>query len=902
MGWLPCIVRVGGLTASAIEPFHSQLVEQVLDLESHEAELGRARAHSVDVLHEAVPAAAPDVRRLLLRWRRACFNGREIGSSWTPPQEAELPSEVREAMERVVLLEIAAKEKTRDFSRAFDEQRQDERAELAQRAVDPSMARGIGLASPSTAANIDRLRVCPPNQFGRKELKLEQSLLRFISRAALKLSPFSTLTPVGLGVLEERAPSDLNLPIWFPGPFQQHSLLRLKRYLFHQMIEVLFTAPGLQQRLILVLNNSIEEISPGRFRFFRRGYRGPDPETRGTRLNQPAILRMDLNSATVEHMRSRFGDKRFCYAEALATLGSFFDSPERATSMLSSLLSVGFLEPVVPWCNTDVRAETQFLHFLRSSACSDEFAKLIQQLARIIDLEDEFAEAVAPERIGGEISRLLSESWKQVISYAGLASDAKLVQAPKGDLYEDVFIQSVASPNGEIVTLPRTVLEKALEDVEPLLALGNFYDRKVDFLMTCSAFIKKNWPGRRRVGLMDAFAEAQALYREYLKSEADIRQTGNWTATFDPWELESLKDVKRLRSSLAERLERTLAPAKDGLRILPEAIDQLVSEIPPSYALLVGGCLFLQPALANGDLWVLNRLHEGTGRYSSRYTAVMGETLRQRLAFHFEKSSRLQIAGQRAELIDLLCAQGDTLNVHALQTPRVLEFPGENSGAPPERRLTLRDLSIELSEDHSLRLVDSAGNWLLPVHLGGTRLHAMPILVKFLSLFGPGELRPVIPMPQFVATDGALVRDRVSIGRVVVLRRRWKLSMGELVRKQESASDDQFFRALNRWRINCGLPERLFILEKRPTLGDDTYKPQYIDFTSPSFAAVFRTLLKITPEPIIAEEMLPEPGDFPKDAFGQPRALELQLEAVTFGQRESRMAKGYELSAFTNVV
>src|SRR5690349_10465943 len=121
--WLPCIVRVAGLPASAVEPFHSHLIARVLDLDDSEVQLESARAHAVGVLHEAVPSATPEMRRLLLHWKRACFNRREIGNTWTPSQEATLPRGVCAAMKRVALLEVAFEEKSRELSRAFEEQR-----------------------------------------------------------------------------------------------------------------------------------------------------------------------------------------------------------------------------------------------------------------------------------------------------------------------------------------------------------------------------------------------------------------------------------------------------------------------------------------------------------------------------------------------------------------------------------------------------------------------------------------------------------------------------------------------------------------------------------------------------------------------------------------------------------
>ena len=143
---------------------------------------------------------------------------------------------------------------------------------------------------------------------------MEQSVLRFVSRAALKLSPFSTLTPVALARVEERgAPSDGPAFQFVTGRWRQRSLLRLKRYLFHQCAEVLFSRREVRERLELALNTSLERIGPDRFRFFRRGYRGPDSATRGTKLHPPSMVKAPLDSKLMEHLDRAFSGRRLAY-------------------------------------------------------------------------------------------------------------------------------------------------------------------------------------------------------------------------------------------------------------------------------------------------------------------------------------------------------------------------------------------------------------------------------------------------------------------------------------------------------------------------------------------------------------------------------------------------------------
>lgn len=886
--WTPCIVRIAGLDASIIDTFRGSLGERASTVAELEAALATARSKAVDLLFRLVPAAAPDERRMLLRWKRDCFNGREIGDSWCPRDAPWLEAETADVLREVGVKEKALNAARQALETEYKAQQEREREQLVRLAVDPSLLRGISLASPSTATNLHRASQLRSGALDRKGRRLELSLLRFASRAALKLSPFSTLTVIGVGRIENRENANASV-LWLIDSPHEHSLLRLKRYLFYQILEVLYTVPRFRSSLRLVLNNSLEPIGPERVRFYRRGFRGPDPETRGTRLHRPSMLRMDLEQRIAQALSKRCREEPVPFDDVVEALVPPTGSTEAADAMTKKLLRLGCLHVFPPWSNIDERAEIKMLEYLRSLPYDETLGQLILVWERLVALEGAFADSLDPVAVVEEIPDLVKRAWDRTVALADLDPGAKFVFSEKGDLYEDVVLENPSTTRGEVAIFPRRTLEGIMVDLDPLLVLGAFFDRRVDCLITLGALARREWPGARHVALLDLFSKARPLYQRYLSSEAEIASSREWTSTFDPLSLDTLCPVAVLRRELAEQLESCLGPSSNGVEIEPARLERLVSRVPAQYRPLIGGCLFIQPVSADGSLWVLNRLYEGTGRYSSRYTAVMGSEQRSRFADRLRAGCRFEIDGREAEIVDLLSSQGDTLNVHALQTERVLEFPGENSGASRDRILNLRDLSVELPEDSRipLRLVDPSGRWVLPTHLGGTKLRLMPIMVKFLGLFGPGELRPVIPLPRYHRRGDIETRERVSLGKVVVLRKRWRIWPNSLVEALRGQSGARAFEILCRWRLEKSLPDRLFVLERRPTpLQTELYKPQFIDFDSPSFVKVFLNVVKVTPEPLVAEEMLPMTEDFSTDSRGSRRALEIQLESIVLKDSE----------------
>ena len=595
----------------------------------------------------------------------------------------------------------------------------------------------------------------------------------------------------------------------------------------------------------------------------------------------------------------------------MVTTGDPENAQEDAIERLEHLLRVGCLETAVPWRISDVHLEEEFLEFVRSLPKDDDLEAIAARTERLLELERAFFEAPDPAAVVNEIPELLREIWSGVVSFAGLAPDARFVQAEKGDLYEDVFLLPENRERNAVATVSRTTVERIAANVEPFLELGSLYCRRCDFLLTLTAFCRREWPERQEIGLIELFSSVQPLWREYLRGEVKVRKGGDWMTTFNPLDLPRLEEVRRTREALWPRVEASLetrsAGTTGGAWLSRETLDTFCTEVPEAYRLLVGGCLFMQPADAEGELWVLNRVYEGTGRYGSRYTATMEPELRRRYADHFSQQSSFVIGGRPAQLLDLLCAQGDTLNVHAIQTPKVVEFPGEVSGAPQDRLVTLDELKVRLpqSEGDLPRVVDRSGQWLLPVHLGGTSLRFMPVLVKFLAMFGPGDLKPVIPMGAFQPEgDGDVaVRRRVTLDNVVLLRKRWRLELTDLLEELDEASDASYFLALNRWRLDRGIPDRVFVLEKRQSsLLSSLYKPQFLDFTSPSLVAVFRALSKVTPPPLVLEEMLPLPETFPKAADGKRWAVELQCDTLALGNRglqDSRQPRLQDRASFS---
>ncbi len=885
-GTAPVIARIAGLPASTMEPFASracrEAVEEIFRLDR---DLLLLRAALVDRLHAAIPNAPPAARRFLLDVKRDCFNGRDIrgrrtSADWRLVAEAAGP-----LAGRLVDVEEQAAGWEEDFESLYRRERDRQSRALCELVEEHAFRRALALTSPQLTRSRRRLVEMPPGAYGRKERKLEESLLRYASRAALKLSPFSTFTRLALGMVAPATDGPLRLGGL---PWAERSILRLKRYLLDQYCQALLRYPPFRDELPVVLNDTAEEAEPGQVRFLRAAFRGIDEERKGMRLFPPTMVRLRLSESWMERIRAALAGPPASLRTLVARLEE--SAPEataraEAEPQVSELLEIGFLRSLLPWPSNEVHLERVMLAHLQTLPRDPLLDRMIDGLERIVTLEEAYPEAAVPEQSVEEISHLLDEVWRTVAELGSLDEAAQYVRSDRVDVFEDVFLEPCregARPR-PVVQLSAKTAQQVLASVEPAARLSALHQNRYEFLASLGHFAAHTWPGRREVGILELLGAVQPLWRDYLQLKRAAWRERAIRQSFNPFGLPHLARFAELRERIWREAAGCLS-SRDGETVISRsALAELLAEVPEECAPAVGTCLFLQPADPEGRLWIVNGLFEGTGRYGSRFTSVMPDDVRDFYTAHLTACSRLE---DGVELLDLMCTQGDTLNLHFPQTPRVLEIPGEAVRISEVRKLRLRDLRVRFSPDPRAlpSLVDTGGRRYLPVHLGGTNLRYMPVVLKFLAALGPGDLHPVVPAPRARMAGDVQVVERLRIGRAVLRRRRWVFPARHLLVRLDQRSEAKAFAALNRWRLAQGIPDRVFMIEKVPhEYIAEFYKPQFVDFTSPLFLSVVRSVLGASTGTVSIDEMLPTPEAFPADSRGRRWASEVQLDSLVMG-------------------
>lgn len=878
----PLIVRVAGLPAESLAPLLSNDFEdRVTRLERLEAELDALRKALVELLFRAIHGADAENRRFLLEVKRDSFNGRTLRRHREAPEWPVIRALSGTLADRIVSLEETREAWAAEFAHAYQTCRDAQRFELAQLANQPQLRRGIALGSVVLVGNLSRLQRRPPAQWGRREKNVAEGFLRYVSRTTSKLSPFSSLTPVGLAATAEEPATN---GLFLDSAWQERSFVTIRRFLLDQHADLLLRYGPFRQQLPVVLNDTAELLDDGKTRYLRAAVWEYDPVKNELESVPPALVKVRLAGPIARWVQEHLSGSSPTYEVLLTQLtASFPDEPDEALrATVDKLLEIGFLRFVLPWKSGDLHLESTFLEALQARPACPALAPYCESLADLLAKLAAFGTTHQPVEVVETSQELICEMLRRLARAVAVDPEVSF-KGTQRYIHEDVFL---TRPEGqEVVRLARWRALELLQDISPLARISNLDNGRYDFLYSLQAFARQNFPGRSFIPVLDLFDAGQKLFKAYVQSEVAARAHPPLKApVFNPFELTVIAEAAEWRKRVASTMPEFLAERESELWLDGPALESLLDEVPGPYAAPRDFCAFVQPIDPGGDIWVLNSLFEGAGRMSSRYTPAMDSETRGRWTGHYTALSRVTTPRGSAELVDIYCPAGHTLNVHAPQTHRLLEIPGESSGVAPERRLRLRDLRVRVGDlSEWPRLVDAEGREIQPVHLGGLVFRHIPYLLKFLVTFGPGEFRYCIPRRPLERQHDADYTARHRCGSVVFRRRSWVVDSIQLSGLVAGRSEADTLYQLNRWRRERGIPRQVFVVEPLETVSARPQtKPQFVDFGSPIFLPILLSILDLKLQRLTLLEALPTSDNFPRAPGGDHRALEIQLDSFAF--------------------
>ncbi len=879
----PVIVRIAGLPVSDVLSFSTELCEKDLTLiDRLEVRLHEIKSQMVETLHEQVKNCSVLQRPVYVNLKRDCFNNRSVRKYLNGPSWEQMDQNIQALTKTAGDLEKELADARTAYAEHYKHECLRNEYHLLEVLKKQPLRNGIALSSASLEQQLSRLFEVRPEQYKKKERKLELGALRYVSRSALKLSPYATLTRVGLALVK----NDNKTPrlTFLPGTWNETSLVRIKRYILEQFTDALLLYEPFKNGLLVTLNPTIREIDSGKYQFLRPGqWREVPPGIIKYFLASEVTAR--LSGSLIDCVRDQLGQGNPCsYAQLKESIrlrlnGS--SSTPHVERNVAELIRIGYLNLRLPWYTNDASWEEKALEHFKPVRELDSLTSVFEQLNAV---EDSYLSTSNPTDCIERIDTLVNTGWDQIRGLTGLKNTVNMIMSRKKYVYQDVMItnRNGSALHEELLHIPVGVVNRLTADITPLMELSLLQWHGYDFLHTVSAMVLRHPKWNGCVGVPDLLAEIKPLWQEYTKYDLEWRR-GRAERPFNPLQLEEINALRELRRGIRKAFEQCTRVINDELWIDQEAIRILAGEIPPHYRPTHGPCMILQPEDRGLERWILNRVKEGTGRLGSRFVPLMSPPVREFYTSALERYGQDHRNGEKTALMDLMCINGDTLNVHPVQTPFVLELPGTRFDISDEKRVDFSDLWVRVPKDLKLPQIYSpkAGQRLIPVHLGGAGHDFLSSEIRFLSMFGPCEMDVLmLPLPSEFALGELTVQRRIVSGSIILKRRRWVVPSGSFPLFSEQSEHEQF-AAINRWRIAHNLPEHVFLELHIPSRNAQTHqKPQFIDFTSPLFVRVLQAEIPKTIDFFVLEEALPQPTSYAHGPDGSQWAIEFLLDTI----------------------
>ncbi|MEU7728054.1 lantibiotic dehydratase [Streptomyces sp. NPDC040724] len=887
------MLRVAGLPLAAVDALRAvdtrRWAEAVL---TAEAALSEGAARLGDVLHAAVGATdpAPDGpgalrRRALLRLRRQIHNGRL-------PARPDASTET--AVEAVAAVDEASAEQLAGWlhrRRLLDKLLAEgpqlltadlarNRAALRELVADDRLRLGLLLASPVLEGQLDGYARTEGVPTGRAR-KAERSVLSYVYRTACKTSPFSTFTAVATGRFTDAADAGSTAAaaggVRVADAWTSH--VRLNVVVLARLAELILADP-VRRRDLPLRPASGWGREEDRIRYVRRSVTAGDDAAAVTFDAVKDRLFFLRRSGTLDRLLGLFADRPELRYQELADwlAAEHTAAPADCEAYVRALLQLGMVR--VPCLDTEVHSGDPLRSFQQSLTSlerpwADRLAALLEAPAAALAA---YPTAGHAERAG--LLRVLRTGLHRVQEELG-APDAAL---PQTLLYEDV------SAGHELPCPPRDWA--ALRAVERILPA---FDLTLAQRITFEGFFTARYGAGGRcedlLGLVHDFHED--FFDQYLSFTARRKpfdEDGAYVPEVNWLGLPGIRALDAARRTFTGRM-RQAWEAYDGTDVvrldeadLSAVADELVA-VTPDFA---PRCHHLQLARDPADgspLTVLNRSYGGLSFPFSRFTHVHDGPGGTDDGFSAElRATAGRITPPGAVLAEVTGGPVTTnLNLHGRLTDHEIVCPGESGTLPPEHRLHLDDLYAEHVPATGRVVLRSRrlGCQVIPVYLGYLVPLALPAIPRTLLLLSPSSMSPLdvwAGVPEGPARDHVTSRPRVVHGDVVLSRRSWTTTAGDL--PVQGAGEAAHFLDWQRWRRAHRLPEQVFAtVSAGPSAAGA--KPQYVDFASLLSLAAFETLLRDPAHRVVFREMLPDPDGLHVHSARGAHVAELAVETFT---------------------
>jgi hypothetical protein len=865
------VARLAALHADvAVEMRDVELSELLETLESHDREFLRQRSAVDLLLHRRIGGLEDRVfRNRVLQARRELLSGKALTTDRLTVILHAVPSAEQSAISDLVRVTEARRETERRLRERYSSAATHARARVCQFLSDPSFQKGILISSPALFANIGRYVRAAKGPLTSRDAQIERGILRYLTRTAMKATPFATFCSVVAGELTDRDTEGARLQI-VGSPDSRRTVARLNKRIYEVFWRHIRSIAALRRALILDLNPTLH-LRDDRWIFLTASDVGE------------AFRRLERNDALDAVIASTTSGAR--YEDLITSLvnSSIIETDDReAARYVDSLLSLGLLRVRAAISEQSVDWDLELVAFLQSVQGNDAADAIIVALRTLRRLGDSFVNADAPARaqLLVETKGLLTETCIQL----GIPGTALTSQPP---FFEDMTADcSLSICRDDDVAGALNVLEDYIAQTAVAGSTRASQASMRHFYHTHYG------EGVAEIPLLRFYED---YFREHYKThlhrvEQVTRHAGRTASGYNlhnPFELPLVSQIFRAQRNVTEELRVRWAanPTAETIDLSRDALHACLGSLPP-----LTGCrsfgAFCQVALSSTtdmpSLIVMPRGYSvGYGKYFSRFMHLLPSDFQSTVV-----SDNASLSADRlAEIGGDASFNG---NLHPPLLPFELAYPTGDT-KPDESTLNTTDIVVtpDPQDQHRLLLIHrSSGKRVIPVDLGFLSMRMRPPLYRMLADFVPAgshftaipefpekialgaqtaatllESSETVKPAAFDAVKASLERQivyrpRITFAsRLVLARRQWRVPHERFPKPTGADDAEAYFISVNRWRAEQGIPEEVYV--------------------------------SVVPEPPSRRQQL-EPHDQEPGSSGKPSAKSTKPSAIGVGERRSK--------------
>ncbi|MCA2982123.1 lantibiotic dehydratase [Gemmatimonas sp.] len=875
------VCRVAALPVSCTQEFHSakcrSLLDDVFGLSGRIFDL---RDRSSKILHAAVSGQLDrDERRDLINARRRLFNEKPL----SPRERASISkclssSDVKiiEALAHLLERRTALRQQLKD---AFASELDLARSRLRTTIDDGSLRSGILASSESLYQAMSLYRERPNALSPGDRVKTERGILRYVTRASMKATPFSTLCSIlpgrfavdNSGTAQDMPQTSDRRSLRIEGLKRQIKAIRLNKRIYGVLRHGASCHAELRLHLDVELNPTIKR-EPAEFVFLSAGA--------GREVFQ-RIERNELLDLVVEMVvNERMTLSRL--AERIAEHPEVESTHEEAVDFVNKLLATGLLRFFFGIPEQEAIWHDDFASLMERSglAIGRQIANDLRRLGGVAEIYS---------RASAEARPPILEEAQQTIVYL-----MRGLNLPDEKWNGPIFFED-ASANAQVTIQWTPALARVFDDLRRYVGLTRRLSQTRTDQAVLRRFFDEHYADTEApVPLLEFY---EAFHRDFQKEHL-VRAAKQAAGAADPdynvanpFGLEVVANTLAARERITRLIATTQSRNADAVEVSISLDDLLdcVNDVPDVADEHVSVGMFLDLVEpkdgSRSPRVVLNKAHyvDGFGRFFSRFLHVLPESVTQNL--------RATNAARSENIVAEIGGDGNfNPNLHPPLLPWAIAYP--TTEAAEDNVLAVTELAVtrrkERSDALSLWHVPT-GREVTPVDLGFQSRDGRPALFQLLGRFSPaGQFMLPLPDPSPRHVSGneeptPQVRHlpRVVLNdTIVVARQAWVVPSEVLPKRAAEGTDDEWFAQVDEWRKHHGLPEEVYlrIRQHRRSSGVEPQqpqakaavppsawrgrknlaKPQYINFGSPILLGVLTHALKELPSFVaVFEERYP---------------------------------------------